>query len=108
MTLDRDALLADLRENSFALSRVGAVPRPRIGAEVELIPVSAESGVQVPIQAREGRATLPLLRRFAERHCWREEPSPYGVPRFVLPDGGIITYDPGGRWSTACARPCCR
>ncbi|HEX8322009.1 glutamate-cysteine ligase family protein [Longimicrobium sp.] len=97
MTLDRAALLSDLRENSFALSPARSVPRPRIGAEVELIPVSAESGVQVPIQAADGPSTLPLLRQFAERHCWREEPSSYGVPRFVLPDGGIITYEPGGQ-----------
>jgi glutamate--cysteine ligase len=97
MPLDRAALLADLRENSFGLSLARKAARPRIGAEVELIPVSAATGAQVPIQGTDGPATLPLLRRFATRHCWREEPGSYGVPRFVLPDGGVMTYEPGGQ-----------
>ena len=97
MPLDCATLLADLRENSFGFSLAGLRRPPRIGAEVELIPVFADSGLQVPIQAHDGVATLPVLRRFAARHCWREEPSSYGVPRFALPDGGIISYEPGGQ-----------
>jgi glutamate--cysteine ligase len=91
-----EALLADLRENAFALGPRVPVPA-RIGAEVELIPVSAETGAPVPIRADEGPSTLPLLRRFGATRCWREEPSSYGVPRFVLPDGGVITFEPGGQ-----------
>ena len=94
--LPMDALLADLRENSFALGP--RVPAPaRIGAEVELIAVSVDTGAPVPIRAEHGLSTLPLLRRFGAMRCWREEPSSYGVPRFVLPDGGIITFEPGGQ-----------
>jgi glutamate--cysteine ligase len=89
-------LEADLRRTAFGLDGIARPPR-RIGAEVELIPVSAETRAPVPIQAEEGLATLPLLRRHGARHCWREEPSPYGVPKFVLPDGGVISYEPGGQ-----------
>jgi glutamate--cysteine ligase len=93
--LARADLLQDLRTDAFAIGR--APRRPRIGAEVELIPVSAETGAQVPVMAEEGLSTLPLLRRFGARHGWREHPSPYGVPQWSLPDGGGISYEPGGQ-----------
>lgn len=93
--LARDDLLADLRTHAFRLGR--APGAPLVGAEVELIPVSAETGAQVPIVAAEGPSTLPLLRRFGARHGWTEEASPYGVPSFALPDGGIVSYEPGGQ-----------
>jgi glutamate--cysteine ligase len=93
--LARADLLDDLRTHAFALGRV---PGPlRIGAEVELIPVSAESGAQVPIVSTGGVSTLPLLRRFGARNGWTEQASPYGVPQFELPDGGIVSYEPGGQ-----------
>ncbi|HEU0300914.1 MAG TPA: glutamate-cysteine ligase family protein [Longimicrobium sp.] len=95
MALSRAALLQDLRTHAFALER--APGPPRIGAEVELIPVLAESGAQVPIVSADGPATLPLLRWFGARHGWVEQASPYGVPQFAVPDGGIISYEPGGQ-----------
>jgi glutamate--cysteine ligase len=93
--LSRADLLQDLRTHTFAIGR--AAGRPRIGAEVELIPVSVETGAQVPVASEEGLSTLPLLRRFGARHGWTEQPSPYGVPQWSLPDGGIISYEPGGQ-----------
>jgi glutamate--cysteine ligase len=93
--LARADLLDDLRTHAFALGRA---PGPlRIGAEVELIPVSIDTGAQVPIVAADGLSTLPLLRRFGARHGWTEQASPYGVPQFGLPDGGIVSYEPGGQ-----------
>ena len=64
---------------------------------MELIPVSIDTGAQVPIVAADGPSTLPLLRRFGARHGWTEQASPYGVPQFALPDGGIASYEPGGQ-----------
>ncbi|MBW3569945.1 MAG: hypothetical protein KY467_02450 [Gemmatimonadetes bacterium] len=93
--LARADLLHDLRTHAFALGR--APGPPRIGAEVELIPVCSDTGAQVPIAAPEGASTLPLLRRFGARHGWAEEASEHGVPRFALPDGGIVSYEPGGQ-----------
>lgn len=93
--LARADLLADLRTHAFALGRA---PGPlRIGAEVELIPVSAETGAPVRIVSDEGPSTLPLLRRFGAANGWREQPSPYGVPQFQTADGGVISYEPGGQ-----------
>jgi glutamate--cysteine ligase len=93
--LRRDDLLADLRAHAFGVGRAAGVPR--IGAEVELIPVSMETGAQVPVAAAEGPSTLPLLRYFGARHGWREQPSAYGVPQWALPDGGTVSYEPGGQ-----------
>lgn len=93
--LARADLLEDLRTHAFALGRA---PGPlRIGAEVELIPVAIDTGAQVPIVAPDGPSTLPLLRRFGARNGWTEQASPYGVPQFGLPDGGIVSYEPGGQ-----------
>lgn len=87
-------LLDELRRR-FALGRAPAPPR--IGAEVELIPVSADTGRQVPIAAPEGPATLPLLRRHGDRHGWVEAPSPYGAPQWAVPGAGVVSYEPGGQ-----------
>lgn len=94
--LDPRDLLADLRDNAFGFRRHTVRP-PSIGAEVELIPVDAATRARVPVASETGLATLPLLRALAARLAWREEPSDYGVPRFVLPDGGVISYEPGGQ-----------
>jgi len=91
--LHRADLLAHLRAHAFT----GGAGPPRIGAEVELIPVSIENGAQVPVVSAEGLSTLPLLRRFGVARGWREQPSPYGAPRWVLPDGGVVSYEPGGQ-----------
>lgn len=93
--LARPALLEDLRAHAFGPGR--APGRPRIGAEVELIPVWADTGAQVPVVSADGPSTLPLLRRFGARHGWTEQASPYGVPQWTLPDGGVVSYEPGGQ-----------
>jgi glutamate--cysteine ligase len=91
------SLYAHLRDEAFALGRAPASP-PRIGAEAELIPVDAQTGTTVPISTPEGGGTLPLLRRFGARgRAWREVAPPGAVPHFILPDGGIVSYEPGGQ-----------
>jgi glutamate--cysteine ligase len=105
MTLSLATLGADLREHTFSLGPRVERP-PRIGAEVELIAVDADTRRPVPIVAEEGRSTLALLRRFGAERCWREEATPYGAPRWILPDGGCVSFEPGGQieLSTAPAR----
>ncbi|HEX6747564.1 MAG TPA: glutamate-cysteine ligase family protein [Longimicrobium sp.] len=94
--LEPGALAADLRDNAFGGRRRSLRP-PSIGAEVELIPVDTETRAIVPIISPEGLSTLPFLRRFAERHAWKETASVYGMPNWLLPDGGTITFEPGGQ-----------
>lgn len=93
--LDPAALERDLRENAFG-GRPGAGP-PTIGAEVELIPVDADTRAQLPIVSAEARSTLPFLHAFAARAGWTETASVYGMPNWRLPDGGTITFEPGGQ-----------
>lgn len=95
--LELDALAADLRDNAFGARRRSARP-PSIGAEVELIPVDADTRAQLPICAPDGgRATLPFLHAFAARAGWKETASVYGMPNWLLADGGTITFEPGGQ-----------
>lgn len=93
------ALRRHLETDVFRAGAAPAAGPPRLGAEVELIAVDADTRAAAPIHpGPDGRpATLPLLRRFGAGRGWREEPSPYGVPRFVLPDGGVVSYEPGGQ-----------
>lgn len=88
-----EALAADV---ALALG-AGAVRPPRLGAELEWIPVAADTGVPVPIHAAAGGpATLPMLRRLAARNGWRETGTD-AVPAFRLPGGGLVAYEPGGQ-----------
>lgn len=90
--LDRAALLEDLRRHAFATS---AGP-PLIGGEVEFL-VLTDEGRPVPISAPQGPASLPLLRQVAEGQEWREEATPHGAPRWLVPEQGIVTFEPGGQ-----------
>jgi glutamate--cysteine ligase len=95
--LELAALAADLRDNAFGARRRSVRP-PSIGAEVELIPVDADTRAQLPICAPDGgRSTLPFLHAFAARAGWKETASVYGMPNWLLPDGGTITFEPGGQ-----------
>jgi glutamate--cysteine ligase len=95
------ALREDLRSRAFG---IGAPARPRrIGAEVELVALLADTRAPAPVVAPEGPSTLPLLRRHAARHGWAERSSAYGPPCFVLPDGGVVSYEPGGQVEVSAA-----
>lgn len=95
--LSRQTLAADLAERAFsAPPRASLTPR-RIGAEVELIPVESATGRRCPIEPGSGIPTLPFLRRFGARQGWTETCTPKGAPCFDLPDGGTLTFEPGGQ-----------
>jgi glutamate--cysteine ligase len=85
----RDALAADLARRAFGGSPGrGSLP-PRIGAEVELIPVDADT--------RQRCWSLPWLRHYGAGEGWREWHTAKGSPCFLLPCGGMITFEPGGQ-----------
>jgi glutamate--cysteine ligase len=95
--LTRAALAADLAEHAFAApARATLTPR-RVGAEIELIPVEATTGRRCPIEAGSAVATLPFLRRFGERQGWKETCTAKGTPCFDTPEGGALTFEPGGQ-----------
>lgn len=103
--LTRGALVADLAERAFsAPPRASLTPR-RLGAEVELIPVERATGRRCPIECPGGLSTLPFLRRFGARMGWKETRAAKGTPCFELPDGGTLTFEPGGQLEYSSA-PC--
>ncbi|HEX6536039.1 MAG TPA: glutamate-cysteine ligase family protein [Gemmatimonadaceae bacterium] len=69
---------------------------PRLGAEAEVIPVLA-SGRVAPIDDGRGGGTLAALRRLGAERGWTEHRTCKGTPAFALPDGGAITFEPGGQ-----------
>lgn len=95
----RSLLAADLARRSFAPGRASA---RRIGAEIELLPIDADTRC---IAALEGgaRSVLSVLRRFAASHCWSEARTEKGTPCFHLPNGGRLTFEPGGQIEYAAA-----
>jgi len=95
--LDRDALAADLRERVFPSAAPPDAAR-RIGAEVEIIPVAVDTGRPLPLETRGGVSTLGILRRAGAPAGWRERRSAKAnVPEVELPNGGRITFEPGGQ-----------
>jgi glutamate--cysteine ligase len=86
----RAELAAELRGTAFAGMGGRA---PRIGAEVELIPLDADTQRVVAVRER----LLPFLRAHGRLRGWREQPSPKGAPRFAVSGGGAVTLEPGGQ-----------
>jgi glutamate--cysteine ligase len=96
-SLTRAALATELAENAFAGPLSGSLTPRRLGAEVEFIPVESLSGRRCPIEAEDGVATLPFLRRYGLRQGWHEGSTAKGTPSFTLPVGGTLTFEPGGQ-----------
>lgn len=96
-TLTRSALAADLAERVFAGPIAGSLTPRRIGAEVELIPVESLTGRRCSIDSDTAVSMLPFLRRFGSRQGWTEGRTPKGTPCFMLPVGGVLTFEPGGQ-----------
>jgi glutamate--cysteine ligase len=92
-------LVEQLQRDAFTPRTVSERRPPRIGAEVEFIPVDADTRRRCPIVTTPGMAspTLPILRRVAYREGWREDPSSSGAPIFTMSDGGGLSYEPGGQ-----------
>jgi glutamate--cysteine ligase len=94
--LDRDALADDLRQRIFP-APAPSESRPTIGAEVEVIPVDAMTGRPLPLNGPD-RSTLAMLRAAGAAAGWREcRSAKANVPEIELPDGGRITFEPGGQ-----------
>jgi glutamate--cysteine ligase len=92
-----DALRRDIEARLGLSSSMRSRPL-RIGAEIEFLVSDASTRRPAPIRAADGRrATLPVIRELASRHGWRERPTPCGAPAFELPQGGELSFEPGGQ-----------
>ena len=94
--LDRAALEEHLRANVFP-AEAPPSHRPQIGAEVELIPIDRATRRPLPLHGG-GRSTLAILREAGASAGWCERRSTKAsVPEIAMPDGGRITFEPGGQ-----------
>ena len=93
------ALLDDLRNTCFSPGESSAGGTPHVGMEAEAIVVDAATRRPFPLEPTfSPRATVPAVRRLAETYGWEAHPTgSAGVPEFQLPDGGRITFEPGGQ-----------
>ncbi|HEY2026268.1 MAG TPA: glutamate-cysteine ligase family protein [Gemmatimonadaceae bacterium] len=89
---------AHLRRHCFA--RGGAL---RFGAEMELLAFDEATGAVAPIAATDRPSTLSAIRSAGEELGWQEAAGSKGVPRFVAPSGGALTFEPGGQLEYASA-----
>ena len=95
--LTRAALGADLAAHAFGAPASASLTPRRVGAETEFIPVETGTLRRCPIEGDGCCATLPFLRRHGARQGWTETVTAKGTPCFCLPDGGTITFEPGGQ-----------
>ncbi|MDQ6717938.1 MAG: glutamate-cysteine ligase family protein [Gemmatimonadota bacterium] len=91
MSLDEAALIADVRSRLFAPSSDSRT----VGAELELIPRYATTNAPVPAGGHDSLSAV--IREIAESLEWREMESEAGPPAWDLPDGGRISFEPGGQ-----------
>lgn len=75
--------------------------RTRIGAEVELLALDADTGLPVEVADR----LLPFLTRWAMRRGGAARTAPKGGIRVDLADGAVFAIEPGGQLELASA-PC--
>jgi glutamate--cysteine ligase len=103
--LSIDRFATTVRDRLF---RPSAPTVRRIGAEIELLPLLAESGAACPLAEPlpgDVRSTLGFVRTFAGPRGWCEQRSSKGAPYFSLPNDATLTFEPGGQIEL-CSRPC--
>ena len=95
-TAGLDFFARSVRERLFV---PGANEVRRVGAEIELLPFLADSGLPCPLEKthHDERCTLALIRAFGAGLGWSECRSAKGAPYFVLPNGWTLTFEPGGQ-----------
>jgi glutamate--cysteine ligase len=75
----------------------------RFGAELELLAHDAATHRVASIRAPDGRGTHDVACAVAARCGWTERHSDKGASRFIAPDGGALTFEPGGQLEYASA-----
>jgi glutamate--cysteine ligase len=94
--LTRRALLTHLAERVFAAPVATLTPR-RVGAEVELLALDAQTGRPCPVEGDGVPASLPFLRRLGARQGWVEQRTAKGAVSFTVRGGGVVSFEPGGQ-----------
>ncbi len=68
-----------------------------IGAELELIPLYADSLLPVPIRSHTTSCSADVMRKIATRKKWREIPGGIDAPSWELTTRARVSFEPGGQ-----------
>ncbi|HEU4747780.1 MAG TPA: glutamate-cysteine ligase family protein [Gemmatimonadaceae bacterium] len=90
MSLTEAMLLEDVRQRLFSPTR--SLTPLAVGAELELILVDASTREVVPASS-----SANVLSRLADRGDWLEERFENDPAAWTLPDGGRVSFEPGGQ-----------
>ena len=90
MSLSEAQLLEDLRQRFFSPLQ-SAYPRT-VGVELELIPV-----IEFTRKPALATQTSAVLSELARKRSWTEKRNTGDPPSWELPDGGRISFEPGGQ-----------
>ncbi len=66
---------------------------PRLGVEAEFLALDAATHAVVPLEHR----LVPSLQPLARERNWILERASKGAPRYALPAGGSVSFEPGGQ-----------
>jgi glutamate--cysteine ligase len=92
----RARLADDVRRRLFTRALPAGMP-PRLGVEIELLPAFAAPGRPLTSERDVAPSGVPLQRAAAPGPDWRETRTDGGAPGWQLPDGGTISFEPGGQ-----------
>jgi glutamate--cysteine ligase len=95
-TLSSEWLLDDVRKR-FGIGGQQKLSPRTIGAELELIPLRADSHLPVPIQSHSTTCSLDVMRKLGAKHGWREAAIENDPPSWTLAGGSRISFEPGGQ-----------
>lgn len=93
--LDRSFLRTSIESLFSAASASDA--SMRIGAELEVIPLDELTHRPVPIVSESSASSLSVMRSVSRRAGWTEIPAGDDPPSWSLPDGGRVSFEPGGQ-----------
>ena len=95
MSLTEAQLLDDVRQRLFAPSR--SVNPRAVGLELELIPIIQSTHKPALAIRGESQSTTDVIAEVGKRAGWTEQPAGDDPSSWKLPDGGAISFEPGGQ-----------
>ena len=92
----RDWMIHDV-QSRFGLTNVANPSRLTLGAELELLPLYADTLLPVPIRSHTTSCSLDILRKVAVRLGWVEIAAGTDPPSWELASGARVSFEPGGQ-----------
>jgi glutamate--cysteine ligase len=95
VSLTEAELLDDVRQRLFSPT---SSPTPRaVGLELELIPRHAQTHAPALATGDARASSAEVLSELGRRQGWREQSVGGDPPSWTMPDGGFISFEPGGQ-----------